>query len=45
MHYRGELNMDEGKLVLACFLIIDYFEWIIERLIHSAFVGYLAINE
>ena len=45
MHYRGELNIDEGKPVLACFKTWDYFEWIIKRLIHSAFVGYSAINE
>ena len=40
MHYRGELNIDEGKHVLACFKLGIIFEWMIKQLMNSAFVGY-----
>ena len=40
MHYRGELNIDEVKYVLACFWTRNYFEWIIKQLMNSAFVRY-----
>ena len=40
IQYRDELNIDAGKLVLACFYTRNYFEWIIKQLLNSAFVGY-----
>ena len=35
MHYRGELDIDNGKHVLACFETRNYFEWILKQLINS----------
>ena len=43
MQYRGELNIDEGKHVLASFWARNYFEWIIKKFMDSAFVGYWTI--
>ena len=35
MHYRGELDIDNGKHVLACFETRNYLKWILKQLINS----------
>ena len=35
MHFRGELDIDKGKHVLACFETRNYFKWILKQLINS----------